>query len=97
MARAGIDVQVYEQAQLLTEVGAGVSLAPNGLRMLERLAVGGCQAGGCPVRLVSAAALRRADGAARALSVRQLCGMITTKGTPHTDRETSRTPGQSSL
>jgi salicylate hydroxylase len=37
---AGIDVQVYEQAQQLAEVGAGVSLAPNGLRMLERLGVG---------------------------------------------------------
>jgi 2-polyprenyl-6-methoxyphenol hydroxylase-like FAD-dependent oxidoreductase len=39
LARAGIDVQVYEQAQQLTEVGAGVSLAPNGLRMLKRLGV----------------------------------------------------------
>jgi salicylate hydroxylase len=40
LARAGIDVRVFEQAQQLTEVGAGVSLAPNGLRMLERLGVG---------------------------------------------------------
>jgi salicylate hydroxylase len=40
MARAGIDVQLHEQAQQLAEVGAGVSLAPNGLRMLERLGVG---------------------------------------------------------
>ncbi len=40
LARAGIDVQVYEQAQQVAEVGAGVSLAPNGLRMLERLGVG---------------------------------------------------------
>jgi salicylate hydroxylase len=39
LARAGIGVQVHEQAQQLTEVGAGVSLAPNGLRMLERLGV----------------------------------------------------------
>jgi salicylate hydroxylase len=38
--RAGIDIQVYEQARELTEVGAGVSLAPNGLRMLDRLGVG---------------------------------------------------------
>ena len=30
LARAGIDVQVHEQAQQLTEVGAGVSLAPCG-------------------------------------------------------------------
>jgi salicylate hydroxylase len=40
LAQAGIDVEVHEQAQRLTEVGAGVSLAPNGLRMLERLGVG---------------------------------------------------------
>ncbi len=40
LAQAGIDVQVYEQAQQLTQVGAGVSLAPNGLRMLARLGVG---------------------------------------------------------
>jgi salicylate hydroxylase len=39
LARAGIDVRVYEQAQQLSEVGAGVSLAPNGLRMLGRLGV----------------------------------------------------------
>jgi len=40
LAQAGIGVQVYEQAQRLTEVGAGVSLAPNGLRMAERLGIG---------------------------------------------------------
>jgi hypothetical protein len=40
LARAGIDVEVHEQAQQLAEVGAGVSLAPNGLRMLDRLGVG---------------------------------------------------------
>jgi salicylate hydroxylase len=40
LARAGIGVRVYEQARQLAEVGAGVSLAPNGLRMLERLGVG---------------------------------------------------------
>ncbi len=39
LTRAGIDVRVYEQAQRLAEVGAGVALAPNGLRMLERLGV----------------------------------------------------------
>jgi salicylate hydroxylase len=38
--RAGFDVRVYEQAQQLAEVGAGVSLAPNGLRMLDRLGAG---------------------------------------------------------
>ena len=40
LTQAGIDVRVYEQAARLAEVGAGVSLAPNGLRMLERLDVG---------------------------------------------------------
>ena len=40
LGRAGIGVHVYEQARELTEVGAGVSLAPNGLRMLDRLGVG---------------------------------------------------------
>jgi salicylate hydroxylase len=40
LVRAGLGVRVYEQAQQLTEVGAGVSLSPNGLRMLERLGVG---------------------------------------------------------
>ena len=39
LSRAGIGVQVYEQARELTEVGAGVALAPNGLRMLDRLGV----------------------------------------------------------
>lgn len=37
--RAGINVRVYEQAAQLTEVGAGVSLAANGLRMLASLGV----------------------------------------------------------
>ena len=40
LTQAGIDVQVHEQARQLTEVGAGVSLAPNGLRILERFGVG---------------------------------------------------------
>jgi 2-polyprenyl-6-methoxyphenol hydroxylase-like FAD-dependent oxidoreductase len=40
LARAGMGVRGYEQARQLAEVGAGVSLAPNGLRMLERLGVG---------------------------------------------------------
>lgn len=38
--RAGVNVRVYEQAAELTEVGAGVSLAVNGLRMLTSLGVG---------------------------------------------------------
>jgi 2-polyprenyl-6-methoxyphenol hydroxylase-like FAD-dependent oxidoreductase len=40
LARAGIDVGVCEQAQQLAEAGAGVSVAPDGLRMRERLGAG---------------------------------------------------------
>src|SRR5690242_3204121 len=62
LAQAGIDVQVHEQAQQVAEGGAGVSLAPNGLRMLERLGVGE------PVRRVgvryAASELRLPDGRA---------------------------------
>jgi salicylate hydroxylase len=62
LALAGSDVQVHEQAQQLAEVGAGVSLAPNGLRMLDRLGVGE------PVRQVgvryAASELRLPDGRA---------------------------------
>jgi len=36
----GIDVRVYEQAAVLTEVGAGVALQPNGVRMLRQLGFG---------------------------------------------------------
>ena len=62
LAQAGIDVGVYEQAQQLAEVGAGVSLAPNGLRMLERLGIGaGIRQKGA--RYVSAQ-LRFSDGSA---------------------------------
>lgn len=35
LADAGIPVRVYEQAEALGEVGAGVSLAPNSLRVLD--------------------------------------------------------------
>jgi salicylate hydroxylase len=40
LTQAGIDVRVYEQAPQLNEVGAGVVLAPNSLRLLERLGLG---------------------------------------------------------
>jgi salicylate hydroxylase len=60
LTRAGIDVQVYEQAARLTEVGAGVSLAPNGRRVLERLGVGDSVARS-GARHVSAQ-LRQSDG-----------------------------------
>jgi salicylate hydroxylase len=35
--RNGIDCHVYEQADVLTEVGAGVQVAPNATRLLHRL------------------------------------------------------------
>lgn len=37
LRQAGLDVTVYEQASALGEVGAGVGIAPNGLRMYDRL------------------------------------------------------------
>ena len=36
----GVHAQVYEQAHQLGEVGAGITLYPNGLRILERLGLG---------------------------------------------------------
>ena len=40
LLQRGLDVRVYEQAPALTEVGAGVALQPNGIRMLRRLGLG---------------------------------------------------------
>src|ERR1700677_3872006 len=37
LTRAGIGVSVYEQAPALGEVGAGVLLGPNSVRLLHRL------------------------------------------------------------
>jgi salicylate hydroxylase len=37
LLQRGVDVRVYEQAPALAEVGAGVALAPNGVRLLRRL------------------------------------------------------------
>lgn len=37
LRRRGIDAEVYEQARALGEVGAGISLADNGWRLLQRL------------------------------------------------------------
>jgi salicylate hydroxylase len=57
LLRAGIDVDVYEQAQELREVGAGVQLAANGTRVLYALGVGealkalSCEAQGKEIRL----------------------------------------------
>ncbi|HEY7553101.1 MAG TPA: FAD-dependent monooxygenase [Hyphomicrobiaceae bacterium] len=40
LLRRGIEVRLYEQAPALTEVGAGVAIQPNGVRMLRRLGLG---------------------------------------------------------
>ena len=40
LRRAGLDVQVFEQAPELHEVGAGIQLSPNATRLLARLGVG---------------------------------------------------------
>ena len=54
--RHGIDVEVYEQAAELKEVGAGVQLAANGTRVLHALGVGeelkalSCEAQGKEIR-----------------------------------------------
>lgn len=40
LRRAGIDCHLYEQAERLTEVGAGVQVAPNATRLLRRLGLG---------------------------------------------------------
>src|SRR5438128_9742899 len=36
MLRAGVDVQVFEQAPALVEVGAGIQISPNASRLLHR-------------------------------------------------------------
>jgi 2-polyprenyl-6-methoxyphenol hydroxylase-like FAD-dependent oxidoreductase len=40
LSQRGIDVRVYEQAERLAEVGAGVAVQPNGVRVLRRLGLG---------------------------------------------------------
>ncbi|MBF9134467.1 FAD-dependent monooxygenase [Plantactinospora sp. S1510] len=40
LARAGLRPRVYEQTSRLTEVGAGLQLAPNATRLLDRLGLG---------------------------------------------------------
>jgi 2-polyprenyl-6-methoxyphenol hydroxylase-like FAD-dependent oxidoreductase len=60
LTRAGFDVAVYEQAAELGEVGAGMGLWPNALRVLARLGLGedvlSLAGGGVGI------GLRRADG-----------------------------------
>jgi salicylate hydroxylase len=39
LLRAGFDVQVYEQAKALSEVGAGINIGPNASRILRRFGI----------------------------------------------------------
>ena len=41
LLQAGVDVQVYEQAPMLGEVGAGLQVSPNAARVLHRLGLAG--------------------------------------------------------
>jgi salicylate hydroxylase len=40
LRQAGFDVDVYEQASALTEVGGGINMGPNAVRVLQRLGLG---------------------------------------------------------
>lgn len=59
LLKRGFDVQVFEQAPELREVGAGLQLSANGLRVLYQLGVGealkavSCEAAGKEIRLWS--------------------------------------------
>ena len=37
LGRAGIDVQVYEQATRFTRIGAGIQMLPNSMKVLSQL------------------------------------------------------------
>jgi salicylate hydroxylase len=58
LRRAGIEATVYEQASSLVELGAGIVVAPNMVRLLRSLGLGDDLAG-CAVRLDAAWELRR--------------------------------------
>jgi salicylate hydroxylase len=59
MLQRGHEVEVYDQAQALTEVGAGVQLSPNGSRVMYALGIGeqiaatSCETPGKEIRLWS--------------------------------------------
>ncbi|MGI8989976.1 MAG: NAD(P)-binding protein, partial [Bryobacteraceae bacterium] len=40
LSKVGIDAQVYERAPILREVGAGIGLSDNALRVLDGLGLG---------------------------------------------------------
>lgn len=69
---AGLPAVVFEQAGALTEVGAGIVLAPNAVRLLRRLGVMGALAGRAVPLDVGWEFRRWADG--RVLSAEDLAG-----------------------
>ncbi len=60
LARAGVEVRVFERAPALTEVGAGLSLWPNALRALDSLGLGDAVRAAGVVQATGG--LRRPDG-----------------------------------
>jgi salicylate hydroxylase len=56
--QAGMDVTVYEQASELAEIGAGIVVAPNMVRLMRRLGVAN-ELAACAVRLEAAWEFRR--------------------------------------
>ena len=40
LARLGCSIDVFERAESLTEVGAGIQISPNGARALDTLGLG---------------------------------------------------------
>jgi salicylate hydroxylase len=39
LQHSGADVQIYEKAAVLQEIGASIALGPNGMRTLDRIGV----------------------------------------------------------
>jgi salicylate hydroxylase len=62
LCNKGFNVQVYEKAQVLRPVGAGLTLTPNGLNSLDAIQPGIAkllQQSGCPLHLLT---LKRSNG-----------------------------------
>jgi salicylate hydroxylase len=62
LCNKGFNVQVYEKAQVLRPVGAGLTLTPNGLNSLDAIQpgiAGLLQQSGCPLHLLT---LKRSNG-----------------------------------
>jgi salicylate hydroxylase len=79
--RAGFDVNVYEQAPELTEVGGGINMGPNAARILYRLGLGAALDRDA-VRPLSAHVRRWADGSTlQKAPLNPLCDEL--YGAPH--------------